>query len=399
MKWRSALLAAVLLALAAPLFAAEGTGQLDDCIFVRIGDVTARPGENIMVPIVISETTGWGIMAFQGQICWCDLPAGLLQFEACHPGDVVNNSGWRMGECGFCGPNCINFAAAHFQPLVGAGTLFYLEFHVSANAKPCMCCAIRWDHLYLYDPEQPLNVCLDGGEVCIEHCDVYGTVKAWFCDYDCGRMYWYVPLPDARVHLSQCGQAIATTYTNSEGRFAFECLWPPCDDQLESDCCDYCVEIDYCRAPDKSITAFDAALILQYLVCYDDLDCCWFYNCGYDIYPQRIAADVNCTGAITAYDASLILQYIVRLIPAFPCPDPWVWYRTPCGGCLMTCSPDTRVGIIGVLKGNVSGKPQVFATLAPTATVKLGVPQHFDGYGSVKQRIVSAIDFTHASIT
>jgi hypothetical protein len=58
----------------------------------------------------------------------------------------------------------------------------------------------------------------------------------------------------------------------------------------------------------------------------------------------------------------------------------------------LSCGPNTNVGIIGLLKGNVSGKPQLVTTLAPTATVKLGVPEHFDGYVEVPVKVKHAAD-------
>ena len=276
---------------------------------------------------------------------------------------------------------------------MGAGILKYLNFHISANAKPCMCCALWFDYIRLYDPEDPLEVCYEGGEVCVDHCDVYGRVTAWFCRYDCGRMYWWFPLPEARVHLSQCGEAIATTYTNDSGLFEFECLWPLDDQGLTGDC-GYCIDIDYCRMPDVAITAFDAALILKYLVCYDDLDCCRFYACGQDWYPQRIAADVNCTSVITAYDASLILQYAVGLLPAFPCPDPWVWINVDCTWCSTRCPMD--YDIVGIYKGDVSGKdcyPPPTA-LTSAARIKVGIPQHHDGFVDVPVLVENTTDVT-----
>jgi hypothetical protein len=110
-----------------------------------------------------------------------------------------------------------------------------------------------------------------------------------------------------------------------------------------------------------------------------------------------IAADVNCTGVITAYDASLILQYIVGLLPAFPCPDPWVWYRFPCGGCVTSCGPNTTIDVIGLLKGNVSGRPGGGAMLAgPSTKVKLGIPEHFDDYVEVPVEVVHADDICSA---
>jgi hypothetical protein len=329
-------------------------------------------------------------MAFEAEICWCELPAGLLQYEGCEKGPVAIASGWEMGACGLCGPNCVSVAAAHFSPLEGQGTLFYLKFHVSANAKPCMCCDIRFSFVNLYDPEDPLNVCLSDGKVCINYCEVRGRVMAWFCEYDCEYQYFYFPLPGARVHLEQCGDPTATTYTDDNGYFKFECLWPLEDPQFTGNGCQYCIDIDYCRMPIKAINAFDAALILRYLVCLDYLNCCWFYNCGEDIYPQQIAADVNCTGVITAYDASLILQYVVGLLPAFPCPDPWVWINRNCDWCTYSCR--SNFDIIGIYKGDVSGFCYSDPCLTAASTMKLGIPQHHDGFVDIPVLVEGAAD-------
>ena len=174
-------LIAVSFLLAPGAFAAERGGTLDDCLHMSIGTVYGMPGEDIMVPVYISETTGWGVMAAEIEICWCELPTGLIQFEGCEGGPVAVSSGWAMGFCGECGPNCVTLAAAGATPLVGSGVLFYLKFHISANAKPCMCCDIWFNDIKLYDPEDPLQVCWENGEVCIPYCDIYGHVVHWWC--------------------------------------------------------------------------------------------------------------------------------------------------------------------------------------------------------------------------
>jgi hypothetical protein len=256
-----------------------------------------------------------------------------------------------------------------------------------------MCCELWFTEISLYDPEDPLNVCWNNGQFCVPYCDIFGDVVHWWCErLPCGDIIRPYPIAGARVHLWDCNGSVGTDITDVDGEFGFECLYPlfyQNGEPVTPDCY-YCFDIEHCAVPYKLITPYDASLILQFLVCTEGLGDCVINHCGYDYFPQRVAADVNCTDVITAYDASLILQYVVGLIPAFPCPDPWVWYRTPCGGCLMSCSSRTRVGIIGVLKGNVSGKPQVFATLAPTAKVKLGVPEHFDGYVEVPVEVKHA---------
>jgi len=388
---------------AMPAFAGETSGQLDDCIFVHIGSQLVNPGEDIMVPVGISDVTGWGVMAFEMEICWCELPAGLLQYEGCAKGPVLERSGWNVGACGMCGPNCVSVAAAGAVPLVGSGDLFYLLFHVSANAKPCMCCEIWFTEIKLYDPEDPLNVCQTGGQVCVDWCDIGGVIRAWYCmEGPCDHTSYPVAVPNVRVHLSYCGDPLASTYSDGEGFFMFPCL-PPLGNGDQLGDCGYCIDLDDCAPFRSEINAFDAALILKYLVCMDNLDCCPIYPCEATkpsgIYPQQVAADVNCTGVITAYDASLILQYVVGLLPALPCPTNWVWYFMDCmENCTYDCR-DNFFWILGVPKGDVSGycyrgSDALVATAG--ATVSLGVPQHFDDYVEVPVLVQNATDVQSA---
>jgi hypothetical protein len=350
------------------------------------GDIRVMPGENVYVPIYIQDVTGWGVMAFEMEICWCDIPAGLLQYEFCDPGEVMIGSGWASPVCGPCDPNCMSISAAGATPLQGEGILLYLKFHVSENAKPCMCCDIWFTEVSLYDPEQPLQVCWEDGQVCVEHCTVWGYVRNWYCDYDdCGRYFLTHPIEGARLNLWDCNGPIASTFSDAEGAYTFDCLPPGDPDCVYS----YCVDVDYCEIPRRLITAYDASLILQHIVCLDDLDDCVFHTCM-TWAPQRIAADVNCSNVITAYDASLVLQYVVGILPAFPCPDPWVWYPSPCDGCIYGCFGG--VDYIGVLKGNVSGAPSVAPFLPPVeAYVRLGHPRHAAGKVTVPVFVKGAV--------
>ncbi len=372
----------------APAYAVENGGQLDDCIHVSIeGSNLVEPGTDVYVPVVISEVTGWGILAFEMEICWCELPAGLLQYEGCAPGIVMENSGWMPPICNPCDANCISIAAASPGPLMGNGPLFYLKFHVSANAKPCMCCEIWFTDVKLYDPEDPLNVCTRNGRVCVNWCDVRGVVKHWYCEYDpCEGWTRPMGLSGARVHLWDCHDPVASDYTNQDGYFQFTCL-----DPLSAGCY-YCVGLDYCNIPRDWISAYDASLILQYLVCRTDLtDCTIPLNGGF-IRPQQVAADVNCTKVITAYDAALILQYVVGILPTFPCPDMWTWFVLDPGSCALSCP--AFIEFVGVLKGDVSGPEICGAELlaVPTALMKLGIARSHDGYLDIPVLVEDAID-------
>jgi hypothetical protein len=324
----------------------DGSVCVEHCFHVALGDTTfANPGENIQVPVTIENVTDWDIMAFDMEICWCGTPSGLLEYIGCLPGEVLIQSGWGDPACNECADTCVTVAAAGSDGLTGGGVLFYLEFHVSVNAKPCMCCDLEFTYVNLYDPENPLSVCPEDGQVCIEWCDIEGYVTNWYCEVDaCGDTLRTHPLSGVRVHLWDCTDPIATTYTDATGYYLFECLDPIVDN------CYYCTDVSCAQVPD-GITAYDAALILQYLVCLDDLEDCWFWSGGM-VHPQKVAADVTCDGSITSYDASLILQYAVNKIVAFPCPSFWAWYPIP-ENCAFEC-PGV-IDWIGVLRGDVSG--------------------------------------------
>jgi hypothetical protein len=357
-------------------------------INVRIDTLIVNPGDNVLVPVYIEDVTGWGVLGFDMEICWCDLPVGLLEFEYCQIGEVMINSGWGAPVCGPCGDNCISIAGAGVGPLVGEGVLFYLKFAVSTNAKPCMCCPITFNHVNLYDPEDPLDVCWENGLICVDWCDVEGVVNYWKCCFDeCDEPYFIRQLDGAYMHLTDClGNHIASQYTDVNGYYLFDCLDPL---SYVGGC--YCVSIDYCPIL-PCITAMDAALVLQNVVCLDDLDDCPFpYGVGM-VYPQQVAADVNCSGRITSLDASFILQYSVGLINIFPCPDPWKFYAIP-GNCVTSCPGE--VNWIGVQYGDVNGCPACppvgpVMDLANDTSVKLGVPNHIGGQVEIPVKVRNA---------
>jgi len=368
-------------ATAAPVFcfADEAGGRLNDrdCIEVGIYSVRdAMPGQEVSVPVTVSNTTGWGILAFDIQMCWCETPAGLLQFRRCEPGIVFQESRWTHLLCNPCSQNCVSIAAADPFPLKGSGPLFYLVFHVSENAKPCMCCDIMLEHAYLYDPEDPLEVCLTDGRVCLDYCEVRGVIRSWYCEWDeCEGWVRRHGLEGVRVHLSDCNGPLSTEYTDPRGLFVVPCLEPLRNDEgpAGSGDCPYCVDLHYCAIPEKAITAYDASLVLQYLVCMTELGGCAFQVDGAVVLPQQVAADVNCTGKVTAYDAALILQYLVNMIPAFPCAEVWYWYAVGTGCCAHTCPGVFE--FVGILKGDVSGPKECGQDLlaSPAATIELGV--------------------------
>jgi hypothetical protein len=143
--------------------------------------------------------------------------------------------------------------------------------------------------------------------------------------------------------------------------------------------------------PGPPLTPFDTHLALAYVVMLDDLDECPFEAFGFGtVYPQRVAADVNCSGSITAYDASLILQYSVGLIDALPCPSPYKFYALS-----DTCTDDCESSIdwVGVLIGDLS-PPVCTAGSTSTDTVfaGLGPGTYYDSTVEVPISLVNSHD-------
>ncbi len=369
---------------------------VDRGIDVWLENLRANPGETVLVPVRIQDVTGWGVMGFDMEICWCDIPAGLLQYQECLPGEVMSNSGWGDPVCGSCDGSCIHVAGAGAEPLEGEGVLFYLKFRVSANGKPCMCCDIWFRDIDLYDPESPLQVCWQNGSVCVDWCEIAGVVNYWKCCYDeCGEPYYPMQLPDAFLHLMDCsGNHLASQHTDEDGHYLFDCL----DPLSEAEEC-YCVDVAYCPILDV-ISALDASLVLRNIVCLDDLDDCPFESCGEVVYPQRVAADVNCSGMISAMDASLILQYVVGLIDVFPCPSMWEFYALPCD-CVHYCSAE--VDWIGVMRGDVTGPPcppgAPLLAAASGTKVSFGNPTHFGNRIELPVRVEGARDVMAVELT
>jgi len=72
----------------------------------------------------------------------------------------------------------------------------------------------------------------------------------------------------------------------------------------------------------NGVSALDASYVLQSVVDLRDLDA-----------MQALAGDVSGNGTLTAFDAALILQYVVELLPRFPagtaCQSDWVFTPMP----------------------------------------------------------------------
>ncbi len=350
----------------------------DECFEIGIGDATGNAGEVVRVPVTVQETDGWGINLVDLDICWCpdkDSPITLAGFA---PGSMMSENDLEVNASG-TGRNCLSFVAKSEKPLVGSGTLFYIDFAINQEALPCECCNVIFASIN-FNNSQFIEICPEDGSVCLASCQVDGYVNNWYCDDSGGDPVLTDPIPGVEMIVNlRCGDInlpptppLATTYTDESGYYNFECLAPLNNEPrgLNGGGCEYCVEPGEVDFPDGWISAYDASLILQFLKGYDLLEKCPF-DFGYVALPQRVAADVDCGSSILEADADLILEHVVGLIAEFSGCPPYVW--VPDKYCTPEC-PD-ELDFIGVLKGDVSGPMP--APVLPTGYIKLGIPRHY----------------------
>lgn len=370
---------------------AVGDGKVcarqDVCVHVRpegrfemgIGRETGNAGDVVRVPVDIQDATGWGIHLIDIDICWCPDGEEPFSFAGFAPGPVLVENDVEVSTAQ-TGRNCVNFVGKSDTPLVGGGTLFYIDFTISEGADPCDSCDLFFSSTNL-DNSEFIETFPEDGSVCLEHCQIEGFVRNWHCNETREGPALTDPLEDVEMVIYRScaatdalpSEPLATVQADEDGYYVFDCLAPLSNpwDSPGGSYCEYCVMPGELAIPRGEITAYDASLILQYDNGLTNLSECPF-DYAYDTaYPQRVAGDVDCGGTVVESDADLVLQYVVNLIGAFPgCPE-WVWvpemlYTTGC--------PDA-LDFIGVLKGDVSG-PMPPPVLAP-AHIKADTPRHW----------------------
>ena len=351
------------------------------CIDLDLGEeMNAEPYSTVEIPVYVSEMDDWGVNAVSMEVCWCEEPGGFMTFEYCQPGEVLTGSGWTDYDCTPGPGNCVTLSATGANALTGSGPLLYLYFLITGAGAPCECCDVWFGRRALSDGQFEMPLCPVGdGKVCMASCDIQGNVYNWYCVME-GDPIRTHPLEGAEILLTWCETPMGARLTDSVGRYLFECL------PLIYEC-PYCVTPRHDPVP-GNIRAYDASLVLQYVVMKDDLEDCPIMTGGGTVYPQQVAAEVSCESGISSYDASLILQYVVEKISEFPC---GIWEFVPEEKCVWNCH--ARADFVGILLGDVSGPlPGPGVVLDPPVPVLLGVPYHYDEYVEMAVKVKNSSD-------
>lgn len=176
------------------------------------------------------------------------------------------------------------FALAGSSPLVGEGILVYLRFFTNPSANENDTCTLKFAEAMLNEGD-PATI-NHNGRFRIRGLQIAGAVKYQGTE---------IPVPAAELRLS--GQQTVNHLTDATGNYSFTGLHYG----------NFILRPRKLGGQGRSITPFDAALLLQHVVGNSKLT------------PyQRIAADVSGDSTISAFDAAFIMRYAVRLEKKFP---------------------------------------------------------------------------------
>jgi Tol biopolymer transport system component len=237
-------------------------------------NLAAAQGATLTVPIVVSDTTGRGIVSYDLGLNYD--PAVLQPLPAVFEKAGTLSSSFEINS-GKSEPGRIEISAFGTAPLSGAGNLLLLKFTVIGTPPT--------SSTLILDPFV-FNEGLPFAEISPGNVFVQGTIS--------GTVFYgtsVTPIGVPNVLLSAAGDPGSSTSTATDGTYTLGGFGPGA----------------YTVTPSKSgdisgITALDASLISQFLVGVGTLS-----------ENQQIAGEVSGNGTLTSFDAALIAQYVVSL--------------------------------------------------------------------------------------
>jgi hypothetical protein len=252
--------------------------------FVKIPEICAKMGDFILVPIIVSDVTGMGIYSFEIDLNYDSLI--LTATDVTNTGTITKI--WGKPIYNVQTPGLVKITMAGVMPLADSGALVNVGFYVSGDLTDST--IIHFAKMQFNDGIPPAMV--EDGIIrrCPDLFSISGNVR--YCLND-------LPICNAWMYLS--GGKDDTVKTTCNGCYEFANLGGGLD---------YLIKGAKNNQLDKGITAFDASLILRYVVQLINLKPC-----------QKLSADVNGNCSISAYDASYILRLVVGKINSFPVGD------------------------------------------------------------------------------
>ncbi|HVP35687.1 MAG TPA: cohesin domain-containing protein [Terriglobales bacterium] len=309
-------------------------------VVVSMPDTCVKLGEFILVPVNVSNVTDKGV--YSAEITLSFDKSILKATDATLLGTIAEGRLMFFNKY----DDSIRIAISGTSPLSGSGPLVYVGFNVLSLPKDST--IIHFDRMR-FNEGIPSVVTKDA---VIKPCEVFqisGVIR--YCLNN-------NPVDAALVRITD-GKT-DSVLTDASGGYSFLNLTGG---------------MDYMTRPDKSddaagaITAYDASLILRYVVHLIGLSSC-----------QKLSADVTGNCEVSAYDASYILRYVVGQIAQFPVGKDWKFFpatfvldENPCTGIpdsiFYSALSDNKFNqdYKGILFGDVSGNWAGKVVIAGTA--------------------------------
>ena len=248
-------------------------------------DTCVYPGKLACIPIYLDSLPPWDVYSSQMVLLYDE-----TVIQATHAA-TENSIAELWGPPTYnIGPGQIAIAMAGTTPLASTGVLVWVCFDVVGDIGDTTLLEFKDDLIILNDSTFYATSGII--RVCAEEYDICGQVR--YCLND-------EPVDSAQMMIS--GGKDDTVYTDAGGNYQFTNLPVGLD---------YVVRGDKADDDRGAISAFDASVVLRYVVGLLDLSAC-----------QMIAGDVTGNCWVNAYDASFILKHVVGLITQFPVGKDW----------------------------------------------------------------------------
>ena len=318
----------------APSWAAVPTVSVD------IPDDLAREqGSTLIVPIVVSDTTGYGIVSYDFAL---NFDPAVLAPQAVSFDKAGTLSANFEINAGTGTPGRLVISGFGTATLSGAGTLLNLKFNVIGNPPTSSDLVLN---PFVFNEGIPF-VEVSAGRVFVQ-----GTLRGTVL-YGTSATTRGVP----NVHLSAQGTPSTSTDTATDGTYVLGGFGPGA----------------YTVTPSKTgdnggITALDASLVSQFLVGTAALT-----------NNQQAAGEVSGNGTLTSFDAAQIAQYVVALPNSG---RTGIWVFLPPFSNYATIGNLTGENYTAILMGEVSGNwtSQFTAGLSSLRTTESQQPQQQRG--------------------
>jgi len=255
-------------------------------VVVSMPDTCVKLGEFILIPVNVSDVTDKGV--YSAEITLSFDKSILKATDATLLGTIAEGRLMFFNKY----DDSIRIAISGTAPLSGSGPLVYVGFNVLSLPKDST--IIHFDRMR-FNEGIPSVVTKDA---VIKPCEVFqisGVIR--YCLNN-------TPVDAALVKIT--GGKTGSVLTDASGGYSFLNLTGGLD---------YTVRPDKADDASGSITAYDASLILRFVVHLINLSSC-----------QKLSADVTGNCEVSAYDASYILRHVVGQITQFPIGKDWKFF-------------------------------------------------------------------------